>query len=80
MKISKVIFIPLVLISAGLTACSSDDSSPTQAVSKQSGENQELYDASKRPMEKAREVEKTIMDKADKDRKAMDGGEHDDHH
>ena len=75
MKINNVIFISLVLISAGLTACSSDDSSPAQSANKQSGENQELYDATQRPLDQAKAVEKIIMDKAARDREQMDGGQ-----
>ena len=73
MKINKVVFIPLVLISAGLTACSSDDSSPAQPANKQSGENQELYNATQRPLDQAKAVEKIIMDKAARDRQHLDG-------
>jgi len=80
MKINKVILIPLVLISASLTACSSDDSSAAQSANNPAGENKELYDATKGPLDKARSVEKTIMDKAAKDSKSMSEDEHAAHH
>ncbi|HED17588.1 MAG TPA: hypothetical protein ENI64_12345 [Gammaproteobacteria bacterium] len=80
MKINKLMFGTLILASAGLIACSSDDSSSSQSVNTQSPENQEMYDATQRPMDKARSVEKTIMDKAARDRKAMDDAEHAAHH
>lgn len=64
----------LVIFSAGLAACSSE-SSPDQAQSSKSpaAENQELYDASRRPLDQAQAVEQTIMDKAARDRELLDG-------
>jgi len=80
MKINKLMFGVLIVASAGLTACSSDDGGSLQTENKQPAENKELYDATQRPMDKARAVEKTIMDKAANDRKAMDDAEHAAHH
>jgi len=80
MKINKVFISVLVLTSASLTACSSDDTSGSQSATSPDSENQELYDATKHPLDQARAVEKTVMDKAAQDRKAMDGDEHDAHH
>ncbi len=80
MIINKLIFGTIVLASVSLTACSSDNSSSAQSANEPSSENSELYDAAKTPMDKARGVEKTIMDKAAKDSKAVDDVDHDAHH
>lgn len=64
----------LVIFSAGLTACS-NDSNPDQAQSSESpaAESQELYDATRRPLDQAQAVEQVIMDKAARDREHLDG-------
>jgi len=80
MIINKLVLGAIILASASLTACSSDNSDSSQTASKPSSENKELYDAVKDPMDMARGVEKTIMDKAAKDAKAMSDDEHAAHH
>ncbi len=80
MIINKLIIGTIILASFSLTACSGDNSDSSQSANNPTDKNSELRDAVKSPMEKAQGVEKTIMDKAAKDAKAMSDAEHAAHH